>query len=111
MPSPVLSCALTSQAWHIAMPLGERGIHPIFSARALFGLLGDDDFRVKVSPDGSAYFDAILMDRNSGRVELPKPTILPGVSSAPAAPASPRRAAPCRRAADRRRLRPAAGTA
>ncbi|MFB2596138.1 hypothetical protein ACEYYB_15010, partial [Paracoccus sp. p4-l81] len=25
-------CAFTSQAWHIAMPLGERGIHPIFSA-------------------------------------------------------------------------------
>jgi hypothetical protein len=59
-----------------------------FSARALIGLLGSDDFSFKVSPDGSAYFDAILIDRNSGRVELPKPAILPAASSAPAAPAS-----------------------
>jgi hypothetical protein len=59
-----------------------------FSARALFGLLGSDDFSFKVSPDGSAYFDAILIDRTSGRVELPKPAILPAASSAPTAPAS-----------------------
>jgi hypothetical protein len=59
-----------------------------FSARALIGLLGSDDFSFKVSPDGSAYHDAILIDRSSGRVELPKPAILPAVSSAPAAPAS-----------------------
>ena len=59
-----------------------------FSARALIGLLGSDDFSFKVSPDGSVYFDALLIDRNSGRVELPKPAILPAASSAPAAPAS-----------------------
>ena len=59
-----------------------------FSARALIGLLGSDDFSFKVGPDGSAYHDAILIDRSSGRVELPKPAILPAVSSAPAAPAS-----------------------
>ncbi|MFO1144527.1 MAG: DUF2793 domain-containing protein [Amaricoccus sp.] len=59
-----------------------------FSARALIGLLGSDDFSFKVSPDGSTYFDAILIDRNSGRVELPKPAILPAASSAPAAPAA-----------------------
>ena len=59
-----------------------------FSARALIGLLGSDDFSFKVSPDGSAYHDAILIDRTSGRVELPKPAILPAASSAPAAPAS-----------------------
>jgi hypothetical protein len=59
-----------------------------FSARALIGLLGSDDFSFKVSPDGSAYHDAILIDRNSGRVELPKPVVLPAVSSAPAAPSS-----------------------
>jgi hypothetical protein len=35
-----------------------------------------------------AYNDAILIDRNSGRVELPKPVILPAASSAPATPAS-----------------------
>ena len=59
-----------------------------FSARALIGLLGSDVFSFKVSPVGSAYFDAILIDRTSGRVELPKPAILPAASSAPAAPAS-----------------------
>ena len=37
-----------------------------FSARALIGLLGSDDFSFKVSPDGSAYHDAILIDRSSG---------------------------------------------
>jgi len=59
-----------------------------FSARALIGLLGSDDFSFKVSPDGSAYHDAMLIDRTSGRVELPKPAILPGLAAAPAAPAS-----------------------
>ena len=59
-----------------------------FSARAFIGLLGSDDFSFKVSPDGSSYFDAILIDRTSGRVELPKPAILPAATSAPAAPAS-----------------------
>jgi hypothetical protein len=30
-----------------------------FSARALIGLLGNDDFSFKVSPDGSAFFEAL----------------------------------------------------
>jgi hypothetical protein len=38
-----------------------------FSARALIGLLGSDDFSFKVSPDGSAYHEAILVDRNRRR--------------------------------------------
>ena len=38
-----------------------------FSARALIGLLGTDDFSFKVSPDGSAYFDAILIVSLRGR--------------------------------------------
>ena len=50
--------------------------------------MGSDDFSFKVSPDGAAYCDAILIDRNSGRVELPKPAILPAASSAPAARAA-----------------------
>lgn len=37
-----------------------------FSARALIGLLGNDDFSFKVSPDGSAFFDAIRIDHTSG---------------------------------------------
>ncbi len=57
-----------------------------FSVRALIGLLGNDDFSFKVSPDGSAFFDAIKVDRTSGQVELPQPTILPGLSAAPSPP-------------------------
>ena len=57
-----------------------------FSARALIGLLGNDDFNFKVSPDGSAFFDAIKVDRTNGQVELPQPTILPGLSAAPSPP-------------------------
>ena len=59
-----------------------------FSARALIGLLGNDDFSFKVSPDGSAFFEAIRIDRTSGQVELPQPTILPGLSAAPSPPPS-----------------------
>ncbi len=42
-----------------------------FSTRALFGLLGDDNFTVKVSPDGSNYFTAFVVDQNTGRLTLP----------------------------------------
>ena len=41
-----------------------------FSTRALFGLLGDDDFSVKVSPDGSAFHLAISVDKDTGHVGL-----------------------------------------
>jgi len=34
-------------------------------------LAGDDDFRVKVSPDGSAWHDALAIDRATGGVALP----------------------------------------
>ena len=57
-----------------------------FSARALIGLLGNDDFSFKVSPDGSAYFDALRIDRASGRVELPEPMVLPGRATPPDPP-------------------------
>lgn len=59
-----------------------------FSARALIGLLGNDDFSFKVSPDGSAFYEAIRIDRTSGQLELPQPTILPGLSAAPSPPPS-----------------------
>ncbi len=42
-----------------------------WSGRAEFGLAGDDDFRVKVSADGSAWHDAVAIDRASGSVALP----------------------------------------
>jgi hypothetical protein len=57
-----------------------------FSARALIGLLGSDNFGFKVSQDGSAFYDAITIDRTNGQVELPQPTILPGLAAAPAPP-------------------------
>jgi hypothetical protein len=57
-----------------------------FSARALIGLLGNDDFSFKVSPDGSAFFDAFRVDRTSGRVELAEPMVLPAHDSVPSPP-------------------------
>lgn len=39
-----------------------------FSGRAEFGLAGDDDFHVKVSPDGSTWHEAIVINRSSGAV-------------------------------------------
>ena len=57
-----------------------------FSARALIGLLASDDFSFKVSPDGSAFTEAIRIDRTSGRVELPEPLLMQGQSVAPDPP-------------------------
>jgi Protein of unknown function (DUF2793) len=42
-----------------------------FSGRAEFGLSGDDDFRVKVSPDGTSWINALGVDRSTGRVSMP----------------------------------------
>jgi hypothetical protein len=41
-----------------------------FSGRAEYGLTGDDNFHVKVSPDGAAWTEAILINRTSGAVTL-----------------------------------------
>jgi len=57
-----------------------------FSARALLGLLGNDDLSFKVSPNGSTFFDAIRIDRTSGRVELPEPLVIPALPAAPDPP-------------------------
>jgi hypothetical protein len=37
-----------------------------FAGRAEIGLAGDDDLHLKVSPDGSAWTDALVVDRTSG---------------------------------------------
>lgn len=42
-----------------------------WSTRALAGLLGSDDYSVKVSPDGSAFHDALVVDHNTGRITFP----------------------------------------
>ncbi|MEL6259349.1 MAG: DUF2793 domain-containing protein [Pseudomonadota bacterium] len=39
-----------------------------FSGRALIGLLGDDDFKIKVSADGQGFKTAISVDAHSGDV-------------------------------------------
>ncbi len=59
-----------------------------WSARALIGLLGSDDFSFKVSPDGSAFYEAIRIDRTSGRVEMPEPVVLPALDAVPTPPPS-----------------------
>ena len=41
-----------------------------WSARAEFGLLGDDNFTLKVSPDGSTFYDSLKMLADSGRMAL-----------------------------------------
>lgn len=48
-----------------------------YSGRAEMGLSGDDNFHFKVSPDGTTWHEAILIDRSSGKVSCPQggPTI------------------------------------
>ncbi|HEX4860018.1 MAG TPA: DUF2793 domain-containing protein [Rhizomicrobium sp.] len=41
-----------------------------YSGRAEFGLCGDDNFHAKVSPDGSSWTDAVVIDRTSGALTL-----------------------------------------
>ena len=42
-----------------------------FSGRAEMGTAGDDDFHFKVSADGSAWHDSILIDKDTGEVSFP----------------------------------------
>lgn len=42
-----------------------------FSTRVQFGLLGNDDFTVSTSPDGSAFSSAIVANRATGAVSFP----------------------------------------
>lgn len=41
-----------------------------FSGRAEFGLIGGDDFKLKVSPNGSAWTDVMSVDRTTGRASF-----------------------------------------
>jgi Protein of unknown function (DUF2793) len=43
-----------------------------FSGRAEFGTTGDDNFHVKVSPDGATWFEAITIDDATGRAVFPQ---------------------------------------
>lgn len=55
-----------------------------FSGCAEIGLTGDDDLHVKVSPDGTAWIDAMLFDRASGAAKINAGLFLTGdMSPAP----------------------------
>lgn len=43
-----------------------------YSGRALIGLLGSDDFVFTVSPDGSTYTQAMIIDKDTAAVSLPQ---------------------------------------
>jgi hypothetical protein len=43
-----------------------------FSGRAELGLLGSDDLTLKVSPDGTAWLDALTVDRATGIIDQPR---------------------------------------
>ena len=47
-----------------------------YSGRAEIGLVGDDNFHFKVSADGSAWHEALIIDRSSGAVSLPNTEML-----------------------------------
>ena len=42
-----------------------------WSGRAEIGLIGDDDLRLKVSPDGATWVDALSVDADTGRCAFP----------------------------------------
>ena len=45
-----------------------------WSGRAEMGLAGTDDFSIKTSPDGSTFNDAIVVDKDDGKVSFPSGT-------------------------------------
>jgi hypothetical protein len=50
-----------------------------FSGRAEFGLVGDDAFKLKVSPDGTAWTEVFTIDQDSGNLTLPRGLALTGI--------------------------------
>ncbi len=43
-----------------------------FVTKALLGLFGSDKFRLAVSPDGSTFFDGLIVDNTTGIVDQPR---------------------------------------
>ncbi|MBB4041398.1 hypothetical protein GGR34_003075 [Microvirga flocculans] len=56
-----------SQEANVLSQLYQRG----FSGRAETGLIGNDDFGIRVSDDGSTWRDAMRIDRNTGIASFP----------------------------------------
>ncbi len=52
-----------------------------YSGRAEFGLIGDDDFQLKVSPDGSSFVQAMVVDKSSGDVDFKQDVHITGTLS------------------------------
>ena len=48
------------------------------STRATMGLLGNDGLKLRVSPDGTSYFNALSADQATGQVTLNQPLVLEG---------------------------------
>lgn len=63
-----------TDASNVLSQLYQRG----FSGRAETGLVGSDDYSIRVSPDGTQWFDSLLVDGRSGVVSFPQ-----GVTNAP----------------------------
>jgi len=55
-----------------------------WSGRAEFGCLGNDDFTLKVSPDGSTYYESWVIDKDSGDCAFKANISLPDGVTAPA---------------------------
>ncbi len=53
-----------------------------YSGRAELGTTGDDNFHLKVSPDGSAWTEAVVIDKTSGALTLAAGLKLPNASAA-----------------------------
>lgn len=52
-----------------------------FSGRAEFGLVGSNDFKLKISNDGETFTEAFVIDRETGSLTLPRGLALSGVVS------------------------------
>jgi hypothetical protein len=64
-------------AANVLSQLYQRG----FSGRAETGLIGSDDFSIRVSPDGSQWHDALLVDGKTGFASFPNGLLnLPGAN-------------------------------
>lgn len=49
---------------------GELYFQTGFSTRVLIGTLGDDDFTIRVSPDGSSFFTGLSIDKDTGNAAI-----------------------------------------
>jgi hypothetical protein len=52
-----------------------------WSGRAEMGTAGNDDFSIKVSPDGASFLEALVADGSTGHVTLPQGAAVEGVLS------------------------------